>query len=238
VKQAYDAARAAGTAGPVLHRLFQKSFRCAKLIRSTTHVNGGQASVGSVVVALARRVLGEPLGQREALLWGAGKAAEVTARHLVKAGIGRLWVVNRTQAKAEELAQLCSGGWVSWERAREHLAHVDIAIVCTQAPHYVLDDADLSAIVSQRGSRPLLLVDLAVPRNVDPALAQRPGISVYNIDDLQAAIEATQAQRRDALASCEWLVQRQVGRFQDWWQEPDTGQEVTSCRPSEICSPA
>ena len=232
-KVAYETARAAGTTGPVLNRLFQKSFRCAKLIRTSTTLARGQASIGSVVTTLARRLFDGQLADCEVLLWGAGKAAEATARHLVKAGIHRLWVVNRTQARAEELAQLCSGGWVSWERAREHLAHVDIAIVCTQAPHYVLDDSAAEPMRARRPGRRLCVIDLAVPRNVDPVVGRWPGVTLFNMDDLQAVMETTLAQRREALAACEEVLAAQVGRFTSWWNEFSVGGEGASCQAVE-----
>ena len=146
----------------------------------------------------------------EVLLWGAGKAAEATARQLIKEGVQRLSIVNRTQLKAQDLASLCQSGWLSWEQARAHLAHVDIAIVCTQAPHYVLEAGDLAEILPQRNGRPLCLIDLAVPRNVDPALAQQAGVSLYNIDDLQAIAQHGVAARERARASCAALIAQQV----------------------------
>jgi len=225
VKQAYLAAHACGTTGAVLNRLFQKALHSAKVIRARTRVAEGQASIGSVVVTLARQIFGGELRDRDVLLWGAGKAAEATARHLIKAGVRTLWIVNRTQTKAQDLASLCQGGWLSWERARGHLAHVDIAIVCTQAPHYVIDQADLDAVAAQRGSRPLCLIDLAVPRNVDPAITRQAGTHLYNIDDLQAVAHGALATRQQELARCETLIQEQVGHFVRWRSE-----EVIPCR--------
>ena len=146
VKQAYQLAQAQDATGPLLNRLFQKALHAPKVLRSQTRIAEGQASIGSVVVALARARFGTRLKDSEVLLWGAGTAAEVTARYLMKAGIGQLWVVNRTQKKAEDLTALCKGGWLSWEQALARLAHVDLAIVCTQAPHYVIDEADMAAV--------------------------------------------------------------------------------------------
>ena len=216
VKQAYLTALSQGATGPVLNRLFQKALHCAKVIRSTTCIAHGQASIGSLVVQLARTRFGDRLKRCNVLLWGAGKAAEVTARHLINAGVGQLWIVSRTQAKAQDLAALCQGGWLSWEQAVRHLAHVDLAIVCTQAPHYVIDEADVAAILPQRGSRTLLIIDLAVPRNVDPAIRTRPGIQLYNIDDLQAITQENMAARKQELPRCEAIIQEQVDRLLRW----------------------
>lgn len=227
VKQAYLTAHAHGATGPVLNRLFQKALHCAKVVRSATRIAEGSASIGSVVVTLARQRFGD-LATRQALLWGAGKAAEATARHLIKAGVGQLWIVNRTQPKAQDLAKLCRSGWLSWQQAQAHLAHVDIAVVCTQAPHYVIDREDIERCRSARSGRPLVLVDLAVPRNVDPAVAHAPGVRLYNIDDLQRIAQEALAQRHHEVARCEALIQEQVEHF--WrWCEPVSQQEMSPC---------
>lgn len=212
VKQAYAIAHALGATGPVLNRLFQKALHSAKAVRFQTHIAEGQASIGSVVAALAQEHFGDRLKHCEVLLWGAGKAAEAMTRHLIKAGVGQLWIVNRTQTKAEDLASLCQGGWLSWEQALRHLARVDIAIVCTQAPHYVIDEADVATVLPQRGSRTLLIIDLAVPRNVDPALRTMPSIQLYDIDGLQGVAQANMAARRAELSQCEAIIRAQVRR--------------------------
>lgn len=228
VKQAYQAAHAAGVTGPVLNRVFQKALHIAKLIRSRTGLAHGSASIGSVVVDLAGQLFAGRLTQCEALLWGAGKAAEATARHLIKAGIKQLWIVNRTQAKAEDLASLCRGGWLSWEQARAHLAHVDIAVVGTEAPHYVIDRDDLEDVLPRRQGRPLVIVDLAVPRNVDPSLSHLPGVRLYNIDDLRAIAQRAVDQRHATVMLAEELLQEQLSHF---WQ----GQERIRHKQEDIC---
>lgn len=213
VKQAYLLAQQQGTTGPLLNRLFQKALHSAKVIRTQTRIAEGHASIGSVVTALARQLFGETLAQRDVLLWGAGKAGEATARHLVKQGVGQLWIVNRTEPKAQDLAALCRGGWLSWEQALKHLAHVDIAIIATQAPHFVVNRDDAPQFLPQRHGRPLCLIDLAVPRNVDPALKEQTGVTLYNIDDLQAIAQQGLAARQQEAARCEALIQRQVELF-------------------------
>ncbi len=229
VKHAYAAAQHAGSAGPLLHRVFQKALHCAKLVRSRTRIADGCTSVGSVVTKLARELFGDQLSACEVLLWGAGKAAETTTKHLVAGGIGKLWIVNRTQDKAQQLAELCQGGWISWERARQHLSTVDIAIVCTQAPHYVIDQHDLAAILPQRAGRRLCLIDLALPRNIDPAVAGQSGVCLYNIDDLEATAYDGLRERREQRQECGTLIAEQVSHVVRW---PDSsiGKEVVVCR--------
>ena len=216
VKQAYGVAQTFGALGPVLHRLFQKSLHSAKLVRSRTSIAEGCASIGSVVAGLAGSLFGQCLSDCEVLLWGAGKAAETTLRHLMKSGIGQLWVVNRTQVKAQELAQQCQSGWLSWEQAQKRLTRVDLAIVCTQAPHYVIDSDDLEMLWPQRNSRPLCIIDLAVPRNVDPSVARYPGLHLYDIDGLQKISSLAIRQRETSREACEALVAEQASYFQRW----------------------
>lgn len=216
VKQAYLSALGLGASGPMLNRLFQKALHSTKILRSQTRIADGHASVGSVVVRLSQELFGDGLSGCGVLLWGAGKAAETTARHLIKHGVKRVWVVNRTAAKAQELARQCAGGWLSWEQALTHLAHVDIAIVCTQAPHYVVEMTDLEAVWPARQGRALLLIDLAVPRNVDPSIRRHPGVRLYDLDDLQAVAGAGLEQRRRELGHCETVIQEQLGHFVGW----------------------
>lgn len=233
VKQAYQIAHAHHATGPVLNPLFQKALHCAKLVRSRTGIAEGQGSIGSVVVALARRLFRDRLSRCEVLLWGAGKAAEATVRHLMKSGVGQVWVVNRTQTKAQDLASLCQGGWLSWEQARRHLAHVDIAIVCTQAPHYVIDQADAAWLLSQRAGRPLCLIDLAVPRNVDPTLKRLAGVQLYDLDDLQAVAQTTLTARQQELGRCADIIEEQTAYFVRRWK-PVPYKEDDPCQVAEV----
>ena len=257
VKQAYELAHAAGATGPWLNRLFQRALHSTKLVRSRTRIAEGQASIGSVVVGLARQMLQDRLQESEVLLWGAGKAAQTTARHLIKHGIRQLWIVSRTQTKAQDLASactvlgtpacpapvtadradrsLCQTGWLAWEQALSHLSHVDIAIVCTQAPHYVIDAADAATFLPQRGGRSLCLIDLAVPRNVDPSLRRQAGIRLYDIDDLQTIAQTALTQRQQERERCEALIQEQVRYFLRR-ELPISQKEDLPCRSVEAFS--
>ncbi|MBI4342903.1 MAG: glutamyl-tRNA reductase [Candidatus Omnitrophica bacterium] len=233
VKQAYDVARAAGAAGPLLHRLFQKALHSTKVVRSGTRIAEGRVSIGSVIVTLAEQAVEGRLASCEVLLWGAGKAAETTARHLIKHGVRRLWVVNRTATGAQALAALCQTGWLSWEQARARLETVDLAVICTQAPHYVMDCDDLAAILPRRGSRPLCLIDLAVPRNVDPAARRMAGVRLYDVDDLTAIADASRRLRAHEQVRCETLIHDQVQHFcRGVWSQPE---EERACRTPVAC---
>lgn len=235
IKQAYSVAQEQGTTGPFLNRLFQKALHCAKVVRARTRIAEGNGSIGSVVVALSRQLLGDRFQACDVLLWGAGKAAEVSAQHLIKSGIRHLWIVSRTSSKAQELAALCQSGWLSWERALHHLAHVDIAIICTQAPHYVIDASDIETIRAASGRRRLLLIDLAVPRNVDPKVANQPGILLVDVDDLQTVAKQSLIQRQEQLATCEKLIKQQVSYFWSRCTQHPV-REVSPCDQVELMS--
>lgn len=236
IKQAYSTASEAGTAGRVLNRLFQKALHSVKIVRSNTRIAQGSASIGSVVARLAAQTFGEALPACRALLWGAGKAAEATTRHLMAAGISKLWIVNRTPAKAQELATSCDASWLAWEQAIRQLEHVDIAIVCTQAPHYLIEPADLEPVLPRRGGRPLCLIDLAVPRNIDPAVGGLPSVRLSNIDDLQAIARAGLAARQQELAACDALIERQAQHFMRWHDAgANKQQEDTAACLETVC---
>ena len=232
VKYAYLTAQTQGATGPLLNRLFQQALHATKVVRTRTHVAEGSASIGAIVVALAKQVIGERFAQAHVLLWGAGKAAEATTKHLVSAGIGQVWIVNRTDAKAKDLATLCQGQCLSWEQAIGHLAHVDIAVVCTQAPHYVIDRDDLAGILTQRAGRPLCLIDLAVPRNIDPLARHQPGVQLYNIDDLQTIAHEALAKRQQEVTQCDVLIEEQVHHFLRR-QRAVRHEEASACSPVE-----
>lgn len=205
VKHAYLRAQDAGATGAVLNQLFQKALHCAKRVRTETGIASGHASIGAVVAALMQEQCG-PLAGRTALLWGAGKAAEATALHLAQAGLGTLRVVNRTDAKAQDLAARCRGEWLSWEQARRQVHEADAVIICTQAPHYVLGAEDFAVA----GARPALVIDLAVPRNVDPAVGSLPGVRLWDIDAVQQRVRQALDARAGESAAGQRIIDNQV----------------------------
>lgn len=228
VKHAYAVACESRTTGPILNRLFQKAAHTAKLARTRTGIGQGHASIGSIVVDAARDGLHRPLHGCEALIWGAGKAAQSCARHLIDAGIAQLWIVSRTRDKAQALADSCRANWLSWEQAHERLAHVDLAVVCTQAPHHVVDRWDMERLSAQRSGRPLVLVDLSVPRNVEPSIREMPGVCVYDMEDVQTSARRTWHLREQAVEACEAIISNQARRFLGWMASP-AHKEERSC---------
>lgn len=226
VKAAYEAARRAGTAGPVLHALFQGALRAGSRARTETAIAASAVSVPYVSLSLARKVFDELAG-KAALLIGTGDIGRVALRHLVEAGLGEIVAANRTLERAvSALAAL--GPEEDGERSRvrrravtldripEVLGGVDVVLACSEAPDYVVRPEDIQAALRARRGRPLLLIDLGVPRQIDPALARREGVYLFDLDDLEAVVAANVEERRREALQVERIVQEEVERFDAW----------------------
>jgi glutamyl-tRNA reductase len=215
VRAAYDAALDAGTAGRVLHRLFQQALAVAKRVRTETEIGAGRASVGSVAVELAQRIF-ESLAGKTVLVIGAGEMGASVVASLRAAGAAATLVANRTYERAVELAAAFGGRAVPFDALGDHLAQADIVISSTDAPHYVLTRARVEAALARRRGRPLFLVDIAVPRDIEPAAGGLEGCYLYDIDDLQAVVAETLAQRQQEIGRCEATVEEECGEFMAW----------------------
>ena len=218
VKEAYQAAEDAGTLGAALNALRNRSLAAAKRVRTQTGIGRNAVSVSYVAVELARKIFGE-LKDKNVLLVGAGKMSELAAKHLVRSG-GRATVLGgRTFEKAAELAAALGGKAAPFESLRDELARTDIVISGTGAHGIVIHEADVeSARAARRGrhARPLFLIDIAVPRDIDPAVRKLGGVFLYDLDDLKAVAEANLRERLKEAAAAEALVEREVREFLDW----------------------
>lgn len=218
VKDLYEAACAAGTAGPTLHALFQGALRVGARARTETNISANAVSVPYVALGLARKVFAD-LSGRNALLIGTGDIGRVALRHLVEAGLGGIVAANRTLERAEEaLSSLDVGTSVRCRAADltalpQLLASSDIVVACSEAPHYILGPADLKAAAPRR-RHPLLLIDLGVPRQIDPALGAREDVYLFNLDDLEGAVQANIEERRREAVKVERMVAEEVERFE------------------------
>ncbi|MDQ6764920.1 MAG: glutamyl-tRNA reductase [Verrucomicrobiota bacterium] len=214
-KQAYEAARTSGGAGPLLHRLFQRAFRVAKQVRTQTDITRGSVSVGSVAVDLAVKIFGE-LKTRKVLVLGAGETSERTARALASRGATDLRVTNRSAERAQNLAALvggCAVGFNGWEnQCRE----IDILISSTSAEEPLLTREKLAPILRDRWDRPLFIIDIAVPRDVAPDVNEMEGVFLYDIDSLQSIAAQSLAQRRQQVAAGEEIIAAHVADFGNW----------------------
>jgi glutamyl-tRNA reductase len=218
VKEAYQAAEDAGTLGSGLNALRNRTMAAAKRVRTETGIGRNAVSVSYVAVELARKIFGE-LKDKNVLLVGAGKMSELAAKHLVRSG-GRATVLGgRTFEKAAELAAALGGKAAPFESLRDELARTDIVISGTGAPGIVIHEADVeTARAARRGrhARPLFLIDIAVPRDIDPAVRKLSGVFLYDLDDLKAVAEANLRERLKEASAAEALVEKEVREFLDW----------------------
>ena len=212
VKKAYEAARESGGAGPLLHRLFQRAFRVAKQVRSSTEITRGAVSVGSVAVELAVKIFGE-LGDRSVLVLGAGETSERTARALNSRGVTDIRVSNRSFERAEALAGIVGGRAVAFDEWTQQCREIDILISSTSADEPLLTPAALAPMLDGRTDRPLFIIDIAVPRDVAPEVNDMEGVYLYDIDSLQSIAERSLARRRQQLDAAEKIIAEHVTDF-------------------------
>ena len=215
VKQAYEAARNTGGAGPFLHRLFQRAFRVAKQVRTHTDISRGAVSIGSVAVELAGKIFGE-LRERKVLVVGAGDTSERTARALVSRGVTDLRVTNRSGERAEILAASVGGRAIAFARWEEQCREVDILISSTAADEPLLTRELLAPMLRERWDRPLFIIDIAVPRDVAPEVNEMEGVYLYDIDSLQSIADQSLALRREQIAAGEEIIAEHVTDFGTW----------------------
>lgn len=205
LKKAYDLALQHQHTGGGLNKAFQRAFNVAKQIRTETHIQRGSVSVGSVAVELAEKIFSD-LADRDVLVIGAGDTSEKTARALLSRGARSILVANRTHERAEALARELGGRAVRFDTWEVEFEQIDIAISSTAAPHYILDRAKLEPIMKRRKNAPLLLIDIAVPRDIEPEVNFVENVYLYNIDDLQAIAADYLKQRQEEAARCETII--------------------------------
>ncbi|MBI1733973.1 MAG: glutamyl-tRNA reductase [Candidatus Rokubacteria bacterium] len=212
VKDAFAVARDAATAGPLLHRVMEQAFTVAKRVRTETALGQHAVSVPLAAVELARKIFGDLTGAR-ALLIGAGEMGEIAARGLREQGLAALTIANRTRAKAEALAATLGGAAIAFDDWHAALAAVDIVITSTGAPEAVVTRSIVREAIARRGGRPLFFVDIAVPRDVEPAVADLSNVYCYDVDDLTAVVTANLRERAHEARRAEEIIEREVTRF-------------------------
>jgi glutamyl-tRNA reductase len=212
VKEAFAVARAAGTVGGQLEHLLQSAFAAAKSVRTETEIGSNSVSIASVAVELARKIFGSLQG-RTVFLVGAGKMSELAARHLVQQGTGAILVTNRTLERARRMAESFAGQVIPFEQLYDAASQADIVISSTGAPHPIFRREHGQAFLHRRRNRPMFFIDIAVPRDVDPAMGKLEGIFVYDIDDLQAVAAAHMVERSREATDAEALIAAEVERF-------------------------
>ncbi len=212
VRAAFAAAQRSEALDPLLQRLFEETMRVAKKVRTDTGIGEHAVSVPYAAVELARKIFGDLRGL-QALLLGAGEVGELTAEHLHSFGIQQIFVANRSHDRAQQLAERFHGQAIYYESIEPHLATCDIVIASTAAPHYVLETPHVERALGARKMRSLFLIDLSVPRNIDPAIAAIEGVYLYNIDDLQQVADSNRELRRQKAEQAESIVSREIENF-------------------------
>ena len=212
VRAAFLAAQRCSSLDGLLERLFEETMRVAKRVRTETGIGEHAVSVPYAAVELARKIFGEMRGL-QALLLGAGEISELTAEHLNKAGVTQIFVANRSHDRAQELARRFDGHAVYFEDIEPHLATCDIVIASTSAPHFVIEPPQVERAMRARKTTTLFLIDLSVPRNIDPKVGKIDGAYLYNVDDLQQVVDSNRELRTQKAGQAEALVDREVETF-------------------------
>jgi glutamyl-tRNA reductase len=229
VRRAHEAALRAGCTGPLSNRLFAAAVSTGKRVRSETAIGAGRASVPSVAVDLALSVLGG-LSDRHVVILGAGETSELTARALAEQGAGTIFVANRHADRALHLAQRFGGSVVGLDGLPEQLTVADIVLSSTASPHPIVGREELAEVMRQRHARPLLLIDIAVPRDIDPGCAELEGVSLYDIDDLQAVVARNLDTRASEIPRAQEIVEEEIQRFARWLGQLDVLPTVSALR--------
>jgi glutamyl-tRNA reductase len=215
VKDAFQVAATRQCVGPVLTRLFHSSFGVGKRVRSETALGEGAISVGFAAVALARKIFGR-LDGRRVLVVGAGEISTLTAQHLRAQGVGEIVITSRTAAHADALAVDVDGRAIPWSELRAALASADIVITATGSPRPILTRADVEAVTDRRRGEQLFIIDIAVPRDVEPSVGEMEQVFLYNVDDLQAIVQENLSRRSAEIGRAEAIVGEEVDRFAAW----------------------
>jgi len=216
VKDAHTAAAEAQTVGPVLNRLFHSSFAVGKRVRTETGLGSGAVSVSYAAASLAKKIFGDLRGRSVAVV-GAGEMGKLTARHMKSHGVHAVTIVSRTMAHAARTAEAIGGASASpWDELDTVLGAADIVITATGAATPILTRSHVEAVMRPRRNRPLFIIDIAVPRDVDPAAGEIEQVFLYNIDDLQATVRENLARRSSEVARAEAIVGEEVERFAAW----------------------
>jgi glutamyl-tRNA reductase len=215
VKAAYREAANQQATGPLLNRLLHKTFSVAKKVRTETGIGGMAVSISYAAVELARKIFGD-LKDKTSLLIGAGEMAELAVEHLKRHGVARLIVANRTLSRGLELAGRFGGTAVSLAELENQLLVADIVISSTGAPEIILTKDQVKGVMRRRKQRPLFLIDIAVPRDLDPAINDLDNVFLYNIDDLQGVIQANLVHRQEEAVKAHRIIEAETHKFLQW----------------------
>ncbi|HYU99660.1 MAG TPA: glutamyl-tRNA reductase [Pyrinomonadaceae bacterium] len=225
VRRAYSIALEAGTAGRILNRLVHHAFRVAKRVRTETGIGANAVSISYMAVELGKKIFNSLEGHT-ALLIGAGEMAELSARHLLNAGVSRVLLANRTEERAGRLAAELGGETVNFAELANHLAEADIIICSTAADRYLITEQMVREARGKRRNRPSFFIDISVPRNIDPAVGKLPNVFVFDIDDLESVISSNIREREREAERAELIVESEIMQFQQTLRVLDIGPTI------------
>jgi glutamyl-tRNA reductase len=212
LKAAYALAKEHGAVSGFLDTLLTRAFNVAKRVRSETEIGSNAVSISYAAVELAREIFGS-LGDKKIMIVGAGKMSELAARHLRRSGASQIYVTNRTYERAVEMARLFEGKIVDYTRFMSALPEVDIVIASSGAPHYIIIRDDMKKVIEARRNRPMFLIDIAVPRNIEPSINELDNVFLYDIDDLHRVVETNLQGRKESAEEAEAIILEEVERM-------------------------
>jgi glutamyl-tRNA reductase len=231
VKKAYMYALEEGLSGKVLNSLFQRAFGVAKAARSSSAIGTGRVSIASVAVEFAQKIFSD-FSDKTVMIIGAGEMGELTLRHMVDSGISAVIVANRTYEKAVRLAEEYDGMAIKFESFVENMHQADVIISTSGAPHYIIHPKQLPPVLKARRNRPILLIDIAVPRDIHPDVDQVENAYLYNIDDLQKVVAENIEFREKELEHCTSIVSAETDSFMGWLRTLDIDTLIKELRES------
>ncbi|MFC2001913.1 glutamyl-tRNA reductase [Chloroflexota bacterium] len=218
VRQAFDTAERAGTVNLLLRHIFQNAIRIGRKVREETGISKNALSVSSVAVDLATNAIGE-LQNCQMLVIGAGEAGRLVAKAAKERGVSRIMVASRTRERARNMTDTLGGVAIGMHEVTEHLPFCNVLVTCADAPHYLLDVPIIRAAMQKRDEQPMVIIDIAVPRNVEPEISQISHVHLYNIDDLSRISQQNRYQREAEIKNVEEIITVEKAKFALWWRE-------------------
>jgi glutamyl-tRNA reductase len=215
IKTAYGYAAEFKTAGLILNRFLHKAFSVAKRVRTETAIASNAVSVSFAAVELARKIF-DRLDNKGVMIIGAGEMCELAAKHFISNGVSKVIVTNRTFERAEKLAAEFAGKAVPFDSFVDHLVEVDIVMTSTGAPNFILGKRQMEEVLKRRKNRPMFLIDIAVPRDIDPKVNKLDNAYLYDVDDLQGVVQANLKERQKEAGKAETIVEQEIGQFHQW----------------------
>jgi glutamyl-tRNA reductase len=230
VKRAYEAALQRDSTGPLTNHLFKAALQAGKRVRSQTAISERQLSLPGVAVAMARELLAPGLAGRSVVIIGTGETSELAARALSDSGCATLFVANRRRDRALSLARRFGGQSVSFDELPLALERADIVVAATASPHLLVEAQELSEVMDARRGRPMLLIDLAVPRDIDAACAEIKGVSLYDVDDLETVVARNRSVRQAEARKAEGIIEEEIQQFAAWLGALEVMPTISSLR--------